>query len=107
MACGNIILDCQIKTHDGWVARVKFLQETNNKSAQSAAATCKKDINDLHVELQHPSKTITHATTEAVGIQVTSTFKPCEECTLGKAKQCAVSKKVVPHSKILGRKAFL
>ena len=24
---GDIILDCQIKTHNGWVVRVKFLQK--------------------------------------------------------------------------------
>ena len=35
---GNIILDCQIKTHDGWVARVEFLQKTSDKRAQSATA---------------------------------------------------------------------
>ena len=33
-------------------------------------------------------------------------FKPCKDCTLGKAKQHAVSKKAAPCSKILGEKLF-
>ena len=59
-------------------------------------ALSKKIINDLHIELGHPSETITCITTKVLGIQVTSPFKPCEDCALGKAKQQAVSKKAVP-----------
>ena len=33
-------------------------------------------------------------------------LKPCEDYTLGNAKKCAVSKKAVPHLKILGEKLF-
>ena len=33
-------------------------------------------------------------------------FKPCEDCALGKAKQCAVSKKAVPHLQSLGKRLF-
>ena len=102
--CGNIILDCQIKTCNDWVAIVKFLCEFNNKMAQSADALPMKNINNLHIELGHPSKTITLTTAKALGIQVTSMFKPCEDCTLGNAKQCAVSKKALPCSKVLGER---
>ena len=56
-------------------------------------------MNNLHIELRHPSVTITHAVAQAYGIQVTGTFKPCEDCALCKAKQCAASKKAVPCSK--------
>ena len=63
---GDIILDPQIKTCDGWVARVNFLQETHDKMAQSAIAQCKKNIKNLHVELRHFSESITHATTKAL-----------------------------------------
>ena len=80
---GNIILDCQIKTHDGWVTGVNFLCKANNAKAVSATTLPKKNVNDLHVELGHPSETITQATTKALGIQVTGTFKPYEDCTLG------------------------
>ena len=59
---GKIILDCQIKTHEGWVVGVEFLQEISQERAQSATALHKKNTNDLHVELGHPSKTITCAT---------------------------------------------
>ena len=72
----GMILDSQ-KTHDGWVARVKFLWEWTEERAQSITALSKKNINAIYVELGHPSKSITHAITKAMGIQVTSTFKLC------------------------------
>ena len=50
-------------------------------------ALSKRNINDLHVELGNPSETITRITAKALGIQVTGTFKPFEDCALGKAKQ--------------------
>ena len=99
----DIILDCLVKTCNSWVAEVDFLHEFNNERAVSATAQPKKNINDLHVELGHPSETINQATTKALGIQVTSMFKPCENCALGKAKQWAVSKKAEPCSNILGK----
>ena len=39
--------------------RMNFIHKTNNKRAQTAMTPPKKNINDLHVKLQHPSKTIT------------------------------------------------
>ena len=102
----NIILDCWIKTCDSWVAGVDFLCKTNDERAVSATTLPKRNINNLHIELGHPSKTITHATVKALSIQVTSTFQPCEDCTLAKAKQWAFSK-AVPHSKNFRGKAFL
>ena len=103
---GNVILDYQIKTHDGWVARVEFLWETPEKRAQSATALHNKNINDLHFELSHPPKSITCATATAMGIQITGTFNPCEDCALGKAQNRGVSKKAVDCSKILGDRLF-
>ena len=103
---GNIVLDCQMKTHDSWVTQVEFLQGTSQERAQSATALYKKNINDLHAELGHTSKTITHATAKAMDIQLTSTFKSCEDCTLGKAKKIRESKKTVGCSKILGEMLF-
>ena len=81
--------------HDGWVAVVEFLWESSQERAQSATALDKKNINDLHLKISHPSESITHATAKAMGIQVTGTFKLCEDCTLGKVKKCGVSKKAV------------
>ena len=104
---GDIVLDCQIKTCNGWVAEVDFLDKANNERAVSATTLPKKNINNIHVDLGYPSENITQATTKALGIQVTGTFKPCEECALGKAKQSAVSKKAVHHSKMLGERLFL
>ena len=54
----NVILDHQIKT------------ETSQERAQSATAPHKKNMNDLHVELSHPSQTISHATTKTIGFKV-------------------------------------
>ena len=59
---GDIVLDCQINTHDDWVAGVNFLQNTIHKKAVTATALIKQDINGLHVELGHPSEAITRST---------------------------------------------
>ena len=103
---GDIILDQRIKTRDSWVAGVSFLRDYNNERAVSVTALPKKNINNLHIELGHPSKTITHITAKALGFQVTGPFKPCEDCALGKAKHQSVSKNAVPRSKILGERLF-
>ena len=103
---GNIILDRQIKTRDGWVARVNFMQASYNEKAVSATAIPKKNINYLHVQLGHLSEVITQSTAKAFGIQVTCIFKLCEDCALGKAKQYAVSKKVVHCQQVLEERLF-
>ena len=64
----DIVMDCRIKTCNGWVAGVNFLQVSNNKRAVSAIALSKKNINNLHVELGHPSEAITRSTAEAFSI---------------------------------------
>ena len=102
----NIILDRWNKTRDGWVAGVDFIRNAVNEKAVTATALIKQDINDLHVELGHPSEAITRSTAKSFGIQVTDTFRPCEDRTLGKAKQQVVSKKAVPCSQILGERLF-
>ena len=103
---GNIVLDSQIKTHDGWVAGVNFIRNATNEKAVSATALGKQDINDLHIELGHLLQAIMRSTTKSFGIKAPSTFKPCEDCALGKAKQRVVSKKAVPCSQILGERLF-
>ena len=103
---GNIVLDCQIKTHDGWVAGVDFLQNVIGEKAVSATVHMMQDINDLFAELEHSSEAITRSTAKNFNIQVTGAFKPCEDCALGKAKQRAVSKKAVSWSQILGERLF-
>ena len=70
----DIILDCRIKTRDGWINRVDFLCEAIDKRAVPVFALPKKNVDNLHVELGHPSETITQATTKALGIQVTGNF---------------------------------
>ena len=104
---GNIILDCWIKNRDGWVTGVKFLSESSQERAQSATAQQKKNFKKLHIELDHSSKSITHATAKTMGVQETKTFKLCEDYTLGKAKKIRVNKKAVACSKILGERLFL
>ena len=101
---GNIILDCQIKTWDDCIARIEFLQETVEEWAQSGTVSCKKNINDLHIEIGHPSESISHAITKDMGIQVMGTFKLCEDCALGMAKHQGVSKQALAWSKFLKEK---
>ena len=92
---GDIILD-----------GANFLQDSNNERVSSATAIPKRNINNLHVELGHPSETITHITTKALCIQVTGMFKPCKDCDLGKAKQGAVSKKTTLIANFRGKAFF-
>ena len=103
---GNIVLDHWIKTHDGWVTGVNFIWNSIDERELSAIALIKQNINNLHVELRHPSEAIMRSTTKYLGIQVTSMFNPCEDCTLGKAKEWVVSKKAVPCPQILGERLF-
>ena len=92
---GNIVLDKQIKAHDGWVARVKFLCDANQEKAQSATALHKKNVNGLHVELCHPSKATLPLPKQWVPkLPVPSS---CEDCALEKAKKSGVNKKAVAH----------
>ena len=86
--------------------RSRITHEANNERAVSGTALPKKNVNNLHVELGCPFKTITCATAKALSIQVIGTLKQCEYCALDKAKEQAVSKKAVPHSKILGERLF-
>ncbi len=56
-----------------------------------------REINEQHKALGHPSEAITCATAHAEGILLKGKFNPCEDCTLGKARQANVSKKAVPR----------
>ena len=103
---GNLILDCCIKTHDCWIAGVEFLQETGQEMVQLTNALPPKNVNSIHAKLGHSSKVIVHTTAKSMGIQVTGTFKPCEDCAWGKAKKGGVSKKAIVHSNILWERLF-
>ena len=70
--------------------------------AHLATALHKKNVNNLHAKLGHPSEVITHATIKLMHMEVTSTFKLCEDCALRKDKKGRVCKKAVAHSKIMG-----
>ena len=100
---GDIILDCQIKTCNSWVAGVDFLRDSNNERAVSAKALPKRNINDLQVESGHPYETITHSTAKALSIQVTGKFKPCEDCALGKASNVQSAKRLYLDRKFQGK----
>ncbi len=54
------------------------------------------DINEYHKALGHLSKAITFATAHAEDISSKGNFNPCENCTLGKARQANVNKKAIP-----------
>ena len=69
---GNIVLDCWVNTPES-----SFFKKPVMKRAQSATAPSEKNINNLEVELGHSFESITHATTEALGNQVTGTFMSC------------------------------
>ena len=66
----------------------------------------KTNIIDLHAELGHSSEVIIHATTKSMDIEVTDSFKQCEDCTLRKVNIGRVCKKAVGHLKISGKRLF-
>ena len=71
-ACGDVVLDCWIKTQDGWVAGVQFIcKKKNNRACLSMESkTC--NMNGLHNKLSCPLKDIAQATGKAIGLKVTS-----------------------------------
>ena len=85
---------------------VKFLYETSQEMTPSAPAYKKKNINDQHVALSHPSEVIIYATAKSMGIQVTGTFKLCKDCTTRTTKNGGVCNKAVASLKILGENLF-
>ena len=93
----NVLLDTvDGKTRDKWVAAVNSIHDTPMKFQT------KKDINKLHVELEHTLEAITRATGKAMNLKLTSTIKTCEDCALGKAKKAGVNNALVERSKIKG-----
>ena len=104
---GNIILACRLKTHNGWIASVKFLQETGHeRSHLTKSLIQKKDINILDAELGHPSKVITYATGRAMKLHLTGMFSLCEYYALGKARKGNISKKTAERLKSFGERLF-
>ena len=79
---GNIILDLHIKIHDNWVVGVESLWETGQESMLFSNTFIRKEIYYLNTKLSHPSEVITHTTTKIMGIHITRTFKPCEDCSV-------------------------
>ena len=82
-----------------------------NRPRESSASkviylTPTKNINVFYAELGSLLEVITHAVGLAMGLHLTDMFKPCEDCTLGKAKKSGVSDKAVEHSKVLGERLF-
>ena len=86
---GNIILDCQMKMHDGWTIGVEFFWEKKarrlicyNPMIESlniiGMSTCYIMIYVILLKL---------AKGKAIGLQATSVFNSCEDCALGKANK--------------------
>ena len=99
----HIVFDRRIKTKDGWVAGVdivplvtemaKLSEDKKTKAAKAAKSKVKSiDVNELHQALTHPSERVTRTTGKALNMKVTGTFKPCEDCLIGKAKRANISK---------------
>ena len=67
----------------------------------------RKDVNKLHQELGHPGEDVTRATGKYMGLKITSTFNPCKDCGVVKAKQSKMNKGVTSKSKIPGERFFI
>ena len=97
---GNIVLDYQIRTHNGWVARFKFLHETGHERDQLAWSSIKMDTDFLQTKLGHPSELCTHATGREWSF-ILQVFSNPVKVVPWKSKKGNVSKKTIMHSKIL------
>ena len=49
-----------------------------------------KDINEMHIELEHPSGSMG----KALDLKLTHTYKFCENCTLGKEERLVSAKRL-------------
>ena len=96
-ANSNIVLDSLMATQDGWVSWVKFFCKRKSKRAHVSKELKRKDDNELHAEQGHPSVKITCTIWNVLGLKWTGTFKPCEACTLCKAKKTEASKMAAVH----------
>ena len=59
-----------------------------------------KDVNEFYRELGHPGEDVTRATGKHMGLTITGTFTPYEDCGIAKAKQAKMNKRVSSKSKI-------
>ena len=50
-------------------------------------------MNFLYAEIGHPLEVITNATGRAMGLHLTGTFEPFEDCALGNVKKSVISKR--------------
>ena len=89
-----------------WQYHPRLLNQDSWWLAQLAESTIKKDTNTLHVELGDSSEVIYNATGRAMDLHLIGMLKPCEDCTLGKAKKGYISEKAIEHSTILGERLF-
>ena len=104
----KIVFDRRMTTNDGWIAGVEILpmvaEHANVATAKTEQKLKRKDVNELHAELGHPSEDVTRATGAARGMKVVGTFAPCENCALSKAKQTKVSKIPAERSQTRGKR---
>ena len=89
----DTMLDHRIKTRDGWVAAVNNICERTSKLAhvlkggliihrdQAGILMTQlfKDVDELHIEIENPLDAITRSMGKAMGLQLTSMFKTCED----------------------------
>ena len=106
----QIVFDHRIKTRDGWVAGVDIVPLTNEtaklgEDKEKKTKVAKSiNVNKLHQALRHPSKKTTRATGKALNMKVTGTFKPCEDCLIGKAKWANVNKAPATRAVVPGER---
>ena len=93
----DIILDCCIMTCDDQQPELNSFK----KLAMKVPSSPRKILMTYK-----PSYVITHATTKAMGIHLTGTFRPCKDCAIGNEKMGCIGKKDVVRSKILRERLF-
>ena len=90
----SLYFDRILKTKNGFVLGINLLPIFENMATtavESSKMNNKIDINNLHTILGHCGEATARMTGKAHGYDVVGIFKPCEACSVGKARQKSVT----------------
>ena len=76
-------------------------------AVESSSMRKKIDINNLHKMLGHCGEATARMTGKAHGYDVVGIFKPCEACSVGKARQKSINKEWKGGSVTAGERLYV
>jgi hypothetical protein len=89
----KVVFDIVIPTEKGMLLGMYLKRQVEIASVVTESKPQKMTVNEAHGKLGHSDEPATRKTAKTLGIQITrGTMKPCEACTVAKAKQKNVPK---------------